>query len=59
MTATDLRCPACGRWLAEVAAYAKLVCSGCGAEVTYRSKDERRRCNVPAPIGVRIVGETP
>jgi predicted RNA-binding Zn-ribbon protein involved in translation (DUF1610 family) len=40
---TQLRCPACGRWLAEVCDYARVVCSGCGAEVTYKSRRERRR----------------
>lgn len=43
MTPQQLKCPACGRWLAEVADYAKLVCAGCGAEVTYKSRAERKR----------------
>ena len=51
---TDLRCPACGRWLAEVAAYAKVVCAGCGSEITYRSKEERRRLLTPVPISARV-----
>jgi hypothetical protein len=39
----SLRCPACGRWLGEVSDYARLVCRGCSAEVTYKSQAERRR----------------
>jgi predicted RNA-binding Zn-ribbon protein involved in translation (DUF1610 family) len=53
----DLKCPACGRWLAEVVDYARVVCAGCGAEVTYRSKQERRRAlTVATPA--RRVGES-
>lgn len=50
----DLRCPACGRWLAEVADYARVVCAGCGAEITYKSKAERRRCIQPLPVRASI-----
>lgn len=39
---TTLRCPACGRWLGEVEGYARLVCSHCGGETTYKSRQERR-----------------
>ena len=43
MSETQLRCPACGRWLGEVSDYARLVCAGCGAEVTFKSRGERKR----------------
>lgn len=39
----ELRCPACRRFLADVGDYGRVVCSGCGAEVTYRSREDRRR----------------
>jgi uncharacterized Zn finger protein (UPF0148 family) len=39
----DLCCPECGRFLAEVKVHGRAVCPHCGCEVTYRSKEERRR----------------
>lgn len=48
MTPQQLRCPACGRWLAEVAEYARVVCAACGAEVTYKSRAERKREHLDA-----------
>lgn len=38
-----LRCPLCGRFLADVKGYGKAVCRDCGSELTYRSKEERNR----------------
>lgn len=52
---SQLKCPACGRWLADVADYARVICSGCGAEVTYRSRDERRRLLTEARAGPRLL----
>lgn len=53
MIAQQLRCPACGRWLAEVSDYARVVCSTCGAEVTYRSREERKRGAAEPPLPLR------
>lgn len=53
MSETQLRCPACGRWLGAVADYARLVCGACGAEVTFKSRAERRRLT-PEPTGARL-----
>ena len=39
----QLRCPSCNRFLAEVQGFARVVCSGCGAETTFKSREERRR----------------
>jgi predicted RNA-binding Zn-ribbon protein involved in translation (DUF1610 family) len=39
----SLRCPACGRWLADVSDYAKLICPACRCELVYKSQAERRR----------------
>jgi predicted RNA-binding Zn-ribbon protein involved in translation (DUF1610 family) len=50
VTPQQLKCPACGRWLAEVADYARVVCAGCGAEVTYKSREERKRGPVVTPV---------
>ena len=36
-----LRCPECGRFLADVKGYGHGVCRDCGSEITYRSKAER------------------
>lgn len=36
-----LRCPKCGRYLAEGKGYIKAVCRDCGGEASYRSKAER------------------
>lgn len=38
-----LRCPQCGRYLAEGKGYIRSVCRDCGAETTYRSKEDRRQ----------------
>jgi ribosomal protein S27AE len=38
-----LKCPKCGRFLADVRDFGRCVCRDCGGEVTYRSRDERRR----------------
>lgn len=38
-----LRCSECSRFLADVKDYGKAVCSACGAETQYKSKEERRR----------------
>lgn len=52
-----LRCPNCNRFLAEVDGYGRAVCSRCGAELTYRSKEERfnldRRLTEPS-LPIRI-----
>ncbi len=39
--AVDIRCPKCGRWLAEASEYGRAVCATCGWEVEVRSKDAR------------------
>lgn len=52
MSETQLRCPACGRWLGAVADYARLVCPGCRSEVIYKSLAERRRVIEPAVLPV-------
>lgn len=39
----EVRCPVCKRFLGETRDYARLVCGECGCEVTYKSRDERRR----------------
>lgn len=55
MSETQLRCPACGRWLGAVEGYARLVCAGCGAEVTFKSRLERKRLEpVHAPPTERV-----
>ncbi len=36
-----LRCPQCGRFLADVRDFGRVVCRDCGSELTYRSKQER------------------
>lgn len=41
MTAVELRCPACNRFLAEVIGYGRTVCPNCGGEVSYTSKEVR------------------
>ena len=38
----DIRCPGCGRWLAEASEYGRAVCPKCGWEVEVRSKEWRR-----------------
>ena len=38
----DIRCPGCGRWLAEASEYGRAVCPKCGWEVEVRSKEARR-----------------
>lgn len=37
-----VRCLECNRFMGETADYGRFVCSECGSEVTYRSKDYRR-----------------
>ena len=38
----ELRCPQpCNTWLGEATYYARIVCPKCGAEVRYRSREER------------------
>jgi DNA-directed RNA polymerase subunit RPC12/RpoP len=46
----SLRCPACGRWLADVSDYARVVCQRCSAEITYKSQAERQRPAAMLPI---------
>lgn len=41
-TRVDLKCPECGRFLAEVTGYGRAPCPHCGCEVTYASKQARR-----------------
>ncbi len=43
-----IRCPKCGRFLAEVTEYGRAVCGRCGWEVTLRS---RRRTAGPTDEG--------
>lgn len=48
-----LKCPQCGRFLGDVREYGRLVCSACGSEVTYRSREERRRgLTTPGRFGI-------
>ena len=37
----DIRCPKCGRWLAEASEYGRAVCRDCGWSVEVRSKAAR------------------
>lgn len=39
----ELKCPACGRFLAETTGYARAVCPKCAWEITIRSRDERKK----------------
>lgn len=36
-----LRCPRCNRFIADVKGYGRGICRECGAEITYRSREER------------------
>ena len=38
----DLRCPKCGRWLAEASQYGRAVCPKCGWQVEVKDKKARQ-----------------
>ncbi len=44
----DIKCPKCGRFLAEVEGYGRAVCAECGIEVTVKDKDARERAKLGA-----------
>ena len=45
--AVDIRCPKCGRWLAEASEYGRAVCALCGWEVEVRSRGARDGSGLP------------
>lgn len=52
----ELRCPNCGKFLAEVTDFARVPCPECGSEVTFRSKAARaaeRERAVSGPVETR------
>lgn len=58
MSAIELHCAQCGRFLAEVAGYGRSVCAACGSETTYRSKEERKRARLTTERAVTMLEAT-
>lgn len=54
----DLKCPECGRFLAEVTGYGRAPCPNCGCEITYASKLARRGDLTGAKSALNLLTKT-
>ena len=51
-TGVELRCPVCGRFLADVDGFIRVVCGNCGWEIQVASPEARQRRRVAKyPLG--------
>ena len=51
---TDVRCPECGRFLAQAIDFVRVVCGPCGCEVIYTSRRGRRLVPIPGEVALEV-----